>query len=151
MALWPWKQWPKERFRELALLLKQELGLQVIWFLERMEQALDLTSEDPVFCGPLDEVAAALGMCRMAVCSDSGLLHLSVAAGCHTIQLFGPGDVERFAHTGKDLAVHHDRSCSRYPCVRYGACANQASGWCMEKISVTDVFKSCSEFWQTVT
>ena len=146
MALWPWKQWPKEHFRELALRLKKELGFQIIWFLERKEQVTDLASEDPVFCGPLDEVAAALGMCRIAVCSDSGLLHLAVAAGCHTVQLFGPGNAERFAHTGENLAVHHDRTCTRYPCVQKGTCANLASGWCMDKISVTDVFNSCSEF-----
>jgi ADP-heptose:LPS heptosyltransferase len=90
LALWPWKQWPKERFKALALRLKRELGLRVIWFLEREDQAKEYIPDDPVFCGPLDEVAAALSMCRITVSNDSGLLHMAVAAGSRTVQLFGP-------------------------------------------------------------
>jgi len=144
LALWTWKQWPKERFRALALRLKRELGMQVIWFLEQEDQAKEYIPDDPVFCGPLDEVAAALSMCRITVSNDSGLLHMAVAAGCRTIQLFGPGDSARFAHKGKGLVLHHDTSCLHYPCTQRGTCANLSQGWCLEKISVEDVFSSCA-------
>jgi heptosyltransferase-2 len=141
-ALWPWKRWPQERFRELANRLSQELGLQVVWVFEHLEQ-FEPDEKDIVFSGSLDEVAAVLSLCKLAVCSDSGLLHLAVAANCNTVQLFGPGDAERFAHSGEGLVLHHDRSCSGYPCVQRGTCVNLPSGWCLEKISVNEVFASC--------
>ena len=143
LALWPWKQWPKERFRELATLLKKNFGLQVIWFLEHGVQADSDASNDTVFCGTLDEVAAAMGECRLAVSNDSGLLHLAVAAGCKAVQLFGPGDAARFAHTGEGLILHHDTSCKHYPCTQRGTCVNLSEGWCLEKIRVEDVYASC--------
>lgn len=144
LALWPWKQWPKERFRELAGRLKHEQGLQILWLLETGEQGLEFSSGDPVFCGPLDEVAATLSLCTLTVSNDSGLMHLAIATGCRTVQLFGPGDAARFAHHGETVALHHDRSCSMYPCTRSGTCGNIDNGWCMEKICVEDVFDSCA-------
>ena len=143
LALWPWKRWPVEHFRELAVQLKQGLGLQVIWFLEQNDQANTYATGDLVFCGTLDEVAAAMGECRLAVSNDSGLLHLAIAVGCRTVQLFGPGDASRFAHTGEGLILHHDTSCKHYPCTQRGTCVNLDEGWCLEKTSVEDVFGSC--------
>jgi ADP-heptose:LPS heptosyltransferase len=141
-ALWQWKRWPREHFLELARRLESEAGLQTIWIAENVEHQEDLDGR-LIFSGPLDEVAAVLSLCNLAVSSDSGLLHLAVAAGCATVQLFGPGDADRFAHTGKSLIVHHERSCGEYPCVQRGVCRRSGDGWCMEKIRVTDVFNSC--------
>lgn len=144
LALWPWKQWPKERFEELAGRLKRDLGLQTVWFLEHAGQAGEYSTSSPVFCGPLDEVAAALSLCRVAVSNDSGLMHLAIAAGCKTVQLFGPGDASRFAHHGRGTALLRDPSCQYNPCTRSGECRNLAAGWCMEKIAVEAVFTSCA-------
>lgn len=143
LALWPWKQWPKERFRELASKLKRDLGLQIVWFLERPEQAGEYAGSDPVFCGSLDEVAAALGLCTLAVSNDSGLMHLAIAAGCRTVQLFGPGDAARFAHRTAGTACLHDTTCRFNPCTRSGECRNLNEGWCLEKIGVDEVLTSC--------
>jgi heptosyltransferase-2 len=144
-ALWRWKQWPLERFQKLAQRLHQELNLQIIWIVEDTD--LQENSEGVLtFSGALDKIAAVMSLCRLAVCSDSGLLHLAVAAGCNTVQLFGPGDADRFAHTGEGLALHHDRSCSDYPCVQRRNCLNRDAGWCMDNISVDEVFASCRRF-----
>jgi heptosyltransferase-2 len=141
-ALWPWKQWPRERFQDLARRLESELELQVVWISET-EGAQGNGGREFCFAGSLDEVAAVLALCRLAVCNDSGLLHLAVAAGCATVQLFGPGDADRFAHIGPRLAQFHDRSCEQYPCVQRGTCVNLENGWCLEKISVDEVFAAC--------
>lgn len=144
-ALWQWKRWPKERFQELAQQLKREHGVQIIWFLEHAASSGEYNRNDHVFCGPLDEVAAALGLCRLAVSNDSGLMHLAVAAGCGTVQLFGPGDASRFAHSGAGIALLHDSSCPFYPCTQRGDCANiSGGGWCLERISVAQVYAACS-------
>lgn len=143
LALWPWRQWPRERFKDLALRLKHGLSLQVVWFLENRAQADAYDTNDPVFCGSIDQVAAALSLCRLAVSNDSGLMHLAVAAGCRTIQLFGAGNTTYFAHHGPGLILHHDSSCTHYPCTQSGSCKNIEIGWCMDKISTEDVFASC--------
>lgn len=143
LALWPWKQWPKERFRELAQRLKKESGLQVVWFLEEGTVAAEYTDKGPVFSGPLDEVAAALSLCHLAVSNDSGLMHLAIAAGCKTVQLFGPGDASRFAHHSAETVLLHDLSCHYNPCTRSGKCKNLSEGWCLEKISVDSVIAAC--------
>jgi heptosyltransferase-2 len=142
-ALWPWKQWPQERFSQLAERLKCDLGLQIIWFLDRDSRATADTTGNAVFTGPLDEVAAALRMCKLAIANDSGLMHLAIAAGCKTVQLFGPGDAARFAHRNACTPLFHDTSCQYNPCTRSGRCKNGHDGWCMEKIAVDDVFVSC--------
>jgi len=147
-ALWPWREWPRERFQELARRLKSELGMQVVWFLEKREQASDYALGDPFFCGELDEVAAALSLCRGAVSNDSGLMHLAVAAGCRTVQIFGPGDASRFAHHDDGVALLHDTSCPLHPCTQRGTCPyGSLGGWCLEKISVDQVFAECKRLW----
>ncbi len=148
LALWPWRQWPTERFHQLASRLKNECEFQVVWFIENNDQAERYGISDPFFCGPLDEVAAALSLCSLAVSCDSGLMHLAIAEGCRTVQLFGPGDAERFSHTGKGTELIHDTSCLQYPCTQRGTCLNKREGWCMEKISVDQVFSACSRLVQ---
>jgi ADP-heptose:LPS heptosyltransferase len=134
-----------DRFRQLALELKHEFRLQIVWFLENPAQRSICPPEDPIFCGPLNEVAAALQLCRLAIANDSGLMHLAIAAGCKTVQLFGPGNAEQFAHHGPQTVLIHDKSCQFNPCTRSGDCKNQAEGWCMGKITVEMVFTACQQ------
>jgi len=101
----PFKEWPPERFAELARALTASdgplPGARVVLFGGPGDEAtaravisglggvetLDLT-------GRLDLVAAAaiLPRARLFVGNDSGLMHLAVAAGAPTLGLFGPTD-----------------------------------------------------------
>ena len=102
LAGWKAKQWPTERYAELAVLSWRERGLPVV---------LD--------CAPSDELGlreivgqAPAGACRLHVSSltqligatrcarvvlgvDSGPLHLAAALGKPGVALFGPTDPER--------------------------------------------------------
>ncbi|GBQ71402.1 lipopolysaccharide heptosyltransferase [Ameyamaea chiangmaiensis NBRC 103196] len=49
----------------------------------------------------LPAVAALLGRCAVFVGNDSGLMHLSAAAGTATLGLFGPSRVSEYAPTGR--------------------------------------------------
>jgi heptosyltransferase-2 len=53
----------------------------------------------------LDEVAAVLAGCAVAVGNDSGLTHLAAAVGCPTVALFGPTDPDRTAPVGGSLVA----------------------------------------------
>lgn len=53
----------------------------------------------------LPEVAAVLSRCVLFVGNDSGLMHLSAAAGTPTLGLFGPTRVEEYAPAGRHAAT----------------------------------------------
>jgi heptosyltransferase-3 len=53
----------------------------------------------------LPEVVACLQRARLFVGNDSGLMHLSAAAGTPTIGLFGPTDAATYAPTGRSAVA----------------------------------------------
>jgi lipopolysaccharide heptosyltransferase II len=84
------KRWPARHWRALAALVRNQ-GLDVV--------ALGTDAERPLLDQPgvisgfglsLGMTAALLGRARLAVCNDSGLMHLATAAGAPVVALFGP-------------------------------------------------------------
>lgn len=101
VALHPWtsdpiKQWPIERFRELALRLGQEAGIKVVIIGGRVEARRQgdlfsgLGNNVINFSGKttLPELAALLEGCRMLVSCDSGPMHLACCVGTPVVALF---------------------------------------------------------------
>jgi ADP-heptose:LPS heptosyltransferase len=102
-ANWRGKQWPGERFAELAARLTrpgaplagahfavfggpgEELSAAPV--LERLprEQTYDLVGKLSLL-----DVAACLKRCALYVGNDSGLMHMAAAVGIPTLGLFGP-------------------------------------------------------------
>ncbi len=112
-ANWQGKIWPADRFAELALRLTGPDGPwpggRIAVFGGPGEEALArplleaLPAErriDLVGGHHLLDVAEALRCCAMFVGNDSGLMHLSAAAGVPTVGLFGPSRVEHYAPWG---------------------------------------------------
>ena len=112
-ANWRAKTWRAERFAELALRVIAADGLlpgarvalfgrnderpQVMRLIEALprERCLDLIG------GPdLLEIYACLQRCDLYVGNDSGLMHLSAAAGVPTLGLFGPSKEELYGPWG---------------------------------------------------
>lgn len=90
----PVKQWPLERFMELAGRISRELGVKVVFVgktqdgrgIERNNdnlEALDLVNKTS-----LVELACVLKQCRLLVTGDSGPMHLAAAAGVPVVALF---------------------------------------------------------------
>ncbi len=52
----------------------------------------------------ISQVAAVLQRCMLFVGNDSGLMHLSAAAGIPTLGLFGPSRVDEYAPCGRSVA-----------------------------------------------
>ena len=112
-ANWQGKIWPAERFVELALRLTGPggplPGSRVAVFGGPGEEALarpvleGLPQDrriDLVGARHLLDVAEAMRCCSLFVGNDSGLMHLSAAAGVPTVGLFGPSRVEHYAPWG---------------------------------------------------
>jgi len=108
-ANWRGKQWRARRFAELAQRLTAPTGAlsgaRVAVFAAANERAqaqplLDALPQDRridlVGAVDLPEAAACLQRCRLFVGNDSGLMHLSDAAGTPTLGLFGPSRHERY-------------------------------------------------------
>ncbi|WPZ33849.1 glycosyltransferase family 9 protein [Thalassobaculum sp. OXR-137] len=112
-ANWPPKAWPADSFAELIGRLTGEGGpLEGARVLvaggpgERDLAAPVLASVpadrllDLVDRAPLMTLAACFACCRLVVANDSGLMHLSAAAGAPTLGLFGPSKDAHYAPAG---------------------------------------------------
>ncbi len=101
----PFKEWPVKRFAEAAAALTAPdaplAGAAIALFggpgdeavTEQVARALP-GAEILDLAGQLDlvEAAACLAQARLFIGNDSGLMHLSAAAGAPTLGLFGPTD-----------------------------------------------------------
>lgn len=116
-ANWLAKEWPAERFAEVALRLTGPGGVlpgaRVAVLAAGAEsprarpvldalgaRAIDLT-------GRTDPLAAAACLARAAlyIGNDSGLMHMAAAVGTPTLGLFGPGYPEHYAPWGSHTRV----------------------------------------------
>lgn len=98
-ANWGAKQWPAERFAEVARTLTARRDGRVVVFgaaSERPSVEPLLRALPPERCidliGAVDlpTVHACLKRCQLYVGNDSGLMHMAAAAGIPTLGLFGP-------------------------------------------------------------
>jgi ADP-heptose:LPS heptosyltransferase len=117
-ANWRGKEWPRERFVELARRLTGAGGLlggaRVVLLgaaaereagrplVERLGagQVIDLIGEVGLLTA-----AAVIERCNLYVGNDSGLMHIAAATGVPTLGLFGPSRDEHYAPWGEATAV----------------------------------------------
>ncbi len=112
-ANWVGKMWPAEHFAQVARTLLGTGGelaggrLMVLGGPGNRVVASPLLTSVPkdrridlVDCEPLLVTFAALAKARLFIGNDSGLMHLSAAAGAPTIGLFGPSDERLYAPWG---------------------------------------------------
>jgi len=94
----PRKNWPIDRFRELAL----RLPTPARWIAgpeEDLDGATRFTS--------LGELARWLATARLYVGNDSGITHLAAAVGAPAVAIFGPTDPAIWAPRGDRVRVIH--------------------------------------------
>jgi ADP-heptose:LPS heptosyltransferase len=114
-ANWSGKIWPAERFVALFEALSARFpGARAAVFggpgaaerqaaavvLSALPEAIDLVGGLSV-----SEAAACLARCTIFIGNDSGLMHLSAAAGTPTLGLFGPTPASEYAPSGRCTAV----------------------------------------------
>jgi heptosyltransferase III len=90
------KNWPLERFRELA----ERLAMPVRWC-----AGPDETLEGAMRFDDLYELACSLASARLYIGNDSGITHLAAAAGVPTIAIFVASDPEIWAPRGDRVQV----------------------------------------------
>jgi ADP-heptose:LPS heptosyltransferase len=90
------KNWPLERFREVAV----QLGIPVRWC-AGPEEALD----DAVRFDNLYELGCWFASARVYIGNDSGITHLAAAVGTPVVAIFGPTGPAVWAPRGERISV----------------------------------------------
>lgn len=104
-AGWGAKQWPLEHYEELAGLLRQEAGLELVLNVARPFPS-KLRQHVSGLAGLLDATRRATAVVGL----DSGPLHLAAAIGKPGVALFGPTDPARNGPYGGTITVLRDPS-----------------------------------------
>ncbi len=114
----PRKNWPAERFAELARRARDELGVGIAVALGPAEE--ERAGELRSVLGPvtqawfdrskLELLAGVLAECAGFVGNDSGVTHLAAACGAPVAAVFGPTDTEIWGPRGERVGVVRDPS-----------------------------------------
>lgn len=151
-AVQQWKRWNPNKYAELCDKLVENYGAKIVLLGSANE--LDLTNyvaqqmkyNSIVAAGSttLKQAGAIIERCRLVVCNDSGLMHVSGAVGTSVIAIYGPTDYHRtYPYGNCHIMVRKALPCS--PCYRMGGpenvlnCLNRE---CLNLISVEDVLSA---------
>jgi len=145
------KQWPAERFTEVASYCErcgfdvvvlggkgdEDVGQSVSCALSRCHNFVGKTS--------LTESASIVSGAQLMISSDSGLLHVAQLQGVSTVALFGPSDPEKWSRKGdRHSIVSAGIDCA--PCSRFGTIPKCPHGFrCMQNITVEMVVEAVKE------
>lgn len=143
-ASWASKRWPADRWRALAAHLEAEHGRVMV--LGGPDEGLGFGTD---FTGAttVREAACVLHAADVAVCCDSGLMHLALAAGTPVVALFGPTDPDYLIRDEPKLtALRSEQSCRGFwnhavAVGEPGVCPD-GHACCLESITVEDVVRA---------
>jgi ADP-heptose:LPS heptosyltransferase len=133
-AGWPNKQWPAERFGQVASAVHRAHGLRtlVVWGPgeESLAQKVVTASGGAAQMAPPTGIVDLFGVLRAArlmIAGDTGPLHIATAVGTPVVALFGPTDsVRNGPWRDADISLsraatcecHYQRRCRRaVPCI----------------------------------
>lgn len=101
----PRKNWPAQRFAEVARCLLSE-GEDVSWITGPAEEGIAPPPDARAWRDlDLRTLAASLARCRLYLGNDSGVTHLAAACGCPTVVLFGGSDPRVWLPRGDRVAA----------------------------------------------
>lgn len=141
------KQWPLERFAQVAAKLHEEHGVHIVWLVTGADDVqLDIGTYLPresftrLIDRPLIELTAVIERAELTIANDSGIAHLSTGLGTPTLAIFGPThSALGFAPGGTfDTVIQVDEPCR--PCSLHGKrpCYREQR-YCFTRITPDDV------------
>jgi len=156
-ARWETKQWPAERFAEVADRLHERTGARSVLvggeaavpagrsITGRAKSApLDLTNRTT-----LKELVAVIAGARVLVSNDSGPMHIAAAEGVPVVAIFGPTSARRTGPYGPGHRVLSGRApcspCYRRECLYAGG---SLALCCLRNIRAVEVAELVLEAWQ---
>jgi ADP-heptose:LPS heptosyltransferase len=140
----PRKNWPLERFAELAGRM-EESGSRVMWIRGPAERGLALPA-GAALAAPSSPLwlARLLHRASLYVGNDSGVSHLAAACGCPAVVLFGPSEPAVWAPRGPNVRIVDCAPPCR-PCHPGPPRPVDCRESCMARISVGRVLSACRD------
>lgn len=139
------RQWPPERFSDIAKRLKETYDASILLLggpgeegiLEDMENRLGFRAHFKSASLNLMELGAVLKRCHLFIGNDSAPGHIAAAVDCPTLTLFGP----TFPHMWRPLSPQGEVIFKDVPCCgcRQVECIEPEKN-CMELIDVDEVW-----------
>lgn len=126
-ASYPTKQWPLERFAEMAVNLHKSDKVGIIWAITSIDEGkaspegnIDRSQFLKLVDSPLANLTTVISQAALTIANDSGVAHLSSSVGTPVMALFGPTHpVLGFAPRGlHDRVMQVNESCR--PCSLHG-------------------------------
>jgi ADP-heptose:LPS heptosyltransferase len=144
-ALYFWKAWPPERYAELITRLDKEIPCLVFLIggqgdKEILDSIANQSGVRTINCSGLLNLCQTTALLRRSalfIGNDSGLSHIAAAMKTPLIQLFGPGEPEKFGYTGPGRIIIQRADCPHHPCQQRDCITPR--DWCMDKITVAEV------------
>lgn len=149
------RQWPKERFANLADKLINDLNATAIFIgKETNEQlvksAIDLMKSKPInLIGKtnIKQLACLIERCDLFISNDSGPAHLAEAMQTPSITLFGPESPDKYGPKNKQYKVIYKRlPCSPCLSVENTKTTRCRQAKCLEAITTEEVFEEVVKF-----
>ena len=144
-AAWPNKQWPPERFGEVAAGIQRDLGWRslVLWGPGEQDLAhrVAAASGGAADASPPTTITDLVGIARHArlmISGDTGPLHIAAAVGAPIVALYGPTRPDRNGPWSlDDISVSRVHRCS---CQYERACRKAER--CIDDIGVAEVMNA---------
>jgi heptosyltransferase-2 len=139
----PVRQWGEDRFRAVAKRLVSDFPVRIVWFQDPGQpSASGDNSQFAVVSLPLRKFMAVLSRCQLAICNDSGPMHLSAALDVPVVGIFGPGEPLWWAPLGEGhrVVIRSEFWCR--PCFDY--CLFDQPH-CLRLVSVDSVYDAASD------
>jgi lipopolysaccharide heptosyltransferase II len=147
------KQWPAERFAEVARYCEQS-GFDVVVVGGGADRAVGqvIVDSSPLCLNlagktSLTEAAAIVSGAQLVISGDSGLLHVAQLQGVPTVSLFGPSNPQKWCHK-KDYHFVVSADCDCSPCSHFGTipvCRHNYQ--CIANISVVMVIDAVERLY----
>ena len=147
----PSQRWPRDRYLELAGLLREDGGVAAALVLGPAELREDAWAQGLTGPGAVPTVAprgvgelvGILSCADLLVCNNSGPLNLAVAMGIPTVSFMGPTRSPLWAPPGPEHTILRRNDldclgCNRPRCRRHDMA-------CMKGITVEDAYRACRE------
>lgn len=139
------KEWPIERFLELALMLVNNHNIKIVllgsWN-SRISGVTKITDNNPNIINligktNLKDAVAILNKSSVVISNDTGLAHIASALNKLTIGLYGPSDPRLTGLFGKNsIMIYKKLPCS--PCGKIKPTCKK--NYCMELIKIEEVY-----------
>ncbi len=149
------KQWPAERFAEVARYCEQS-GFDVVVVGGGADRAVGqvIVDSSPLCLNlagktSLTEAAAIVSGAQLVISGDSGLLHVAQLQGVPTVSLFGPSNPQKWCHK-KDYHFVVSADCDCSPCSHFGTipvCRHNYQ--CIANISVVMVIDAVERLYRS--